>query len=147
MKKILFLILSILSFSSFNALVPKHVQWSVTYKSISATEGEIIISAAIENDWHTYSQKPTEGPLPTSFKFTASENYELVGNTEESAPHEEYDKTFEAKLFVFSNKAEFKQKIKLKKKHVTIDFVIEYMCCNSSMCMLEGPVKLSVKAQ
>jgi len=147
MKKIILLLAAILSFNSFKALAPQHVQWTVTYKSISATEGEIIISAAIEKGWHTYSQKPSEGPLPTLFKFTSGSDYELVGATEESASHEEFDKTFEAKLFVFNDKAEFKQKIKLKKKQANIAFTVEYMCCNDAMCVLEGPINLSVKAQ
>ncbi len=124
------------------------VKWQATYKSTSATEGEVIITADIEKGWHTYSQRPTDaGPIPTSFKFTPSKDYELAGKTEEGNAHEEYVKAFEAKIFVFNGKAEFKQKVKVKKKGAAISVKVEYMSCNDMMCLPPKTVDLSVKAQ
>jgi thiol:disulfide interchange protein DsbD len=146
-----FFLLSFLIFNSgvFNFTKAQDpVKWSVVYKSISATEGEIIIAANIEKGWHTYSQRPTkDGPIPTSFTFTPTKDYELEGKTTESEAHEEFVKAFEAKVFIFSNKAEFKQKIKLKKKGTNIPIKIEFMCCNDMMCLPPKNVELSVKAQ
>jgi thiol:disulfide interchange protein DsbD len=124
------------------------VKWSAVYKSISASEGEIIITANIEKGWHTYSQRPTkDGPISTSFTFTPSKDYELEGKTTESEAHEEFVKAFGTKIFIFSDKAEFKQKIKLKKKGTTIPVKIEFMCCNDMMCLPPKNVELTVKAQ
>jgi DsbC/DsbD-like thiol-disulfide interchange protein len=141
-----FLIFSSGIFNSAKAQDP--VKWTAAYKSVSATEGEIIITANIEKGWHTYSQRPTkDGPIPTSFTFTPSKDYELEGKTTESEAHEEFVKAFEAKVFIFSNKAEFKQKIKLKKKGANIPIKIEFMCCNDMMCLPPKNVELTVKAQ
>src|SRR3954469_18295436 len=106
-------------FLSLNSFAQTHnpVTWQASYKPITATEGEIIISAKIDKAWHTYSQRAsTDGPIPTSFTFTPSKKYDLAGKTEESDAHEEFVKAFEANIFVFTDNAEFKQKIKLKDK-------------------------------
>jgi hypothetical protein len=86
--------------------------------------------------------------LPTSFAFTKSAQYELLGKTEESEAHEEFVKAFEAKIFVFTGKAEFRQKIRHQGKGpLTVSFQVEYMCCNDMMCLPPKTVDLSVKVQ
>lgn len=148
MKNFLLSLFTIFTFSGAFAQQPNPVKWSAEYKTISATEGEIVITAILEKGWHTYSQRPTEaGPIPTSFAFTVNGDYELVGKTEEGNAHEEYVKAFEAKVFVFNNKAEFKQKIKVKKKGASIAFKVDYMCCNDMMCLPPKTIDLGVKAQ
>lgn len=149
MKHFILLLSFIFAFTGLKSQVQNPVTWHATYKSISKTEGEIIISAVIENGWHTYSQKDSKaGPIPTSFKFTPSKQYSLVGKTEEGNAHEEYVKAFEAKISVFTGKAEFKQKVKLNGKDIpTVSFKIEYMCCNDVMCLPPKTIDMSVKAQ
>lgn len=140
----------LIAFASFFTLKAQQnpVAWQATYKSVSATEGEVILTASIEKGWHTYSQRPTEaGPIPTSFKFEPSKQYSLVGKTEESNAHEEYVKAFEAKIFVFTDKAEFKQKVKLTGKTASINIKVEFMSCNDMMCLPPKTIDLNVKAQ
>jgi thiol:disulfide interchange protein DsbD len=144
MKKLLTLIALIFGIYSGFSQAEKHVKWQTEFKDLGNNEGEINITAFIDKAWHTYSQKPSEGPIPTSFKFNPSSNYELIGKTEESASKEEFDKTFEATVFVFSDKAEFKQKIKLNSKKFNITVVVEYMICDASMCIMEGPITLNI---
>jgi DsbC/DsbD-like thiol-disulfide interchange protein len=141
------LYLLFISFASFGQQ-KNPLTWSATYKSISATEGEIIITALIEKGWHTYSQRPTDaGPISTIISFQASKQFSLVGKTEESNAHEEFDKAFEAMLFTFTDKAEFNQKIKFTKAGFTIPFKVEAVCCNESMCLPPKTTELSVKIQ
>lgn len=149
MKHLLSITFTLISFFGLISQNQNPLSWQASYKSISKTEGEIIITATIEKGWHTYSQRPTDaGPIPTSFKFTPSKEYQLVGKTEESNAHEEYVKAFEAKIYVFNNKAEFKQKIKIiGKSAVNINFKVEYMCCNDAMCLPPKTLDLSVKSQ
>jgi len=148
MKKIILVFALLLSIGTIKSQVQNPVSWQASYKTISATEGEIIITATIEKGWHTYSQKESNaGPIPTSFKFTPSKDFELVGKTEESNAHEEYVKAFEAKIFVFNGKAEFKQKIKVKKKGALIAIKVDYMCCNDAMCLPPKTIDLNIKAQ
>lgn len=149
MKKfLLFTFVLFLSLSSLSQ-TGDPVNWKVSYTSISATEGELIIHATIDKNWHIYSQRPTDaGPIPTSFSFSPSKQYSLLGKTEENNAHEEFDKAFDAKIFVFNDKAEFKQKIKLNSKaSFSIPFKVEFMCCNDMMCLPPKTIELSVKVQ
>jgi hypothetical protein len=149
MKKLLVLVIAVFPFLSSFSQTQNPVTWKVAFNASSAVEGEIIISAAIEPGWHTYSQRPTtDGPIPTSFSFTPSKQYELIGKTEESNAHEEFDKAFEAKTFIFTGKAEFKQKIKITgKPGFIIPFKVEFMSCNDRMCLPPKTVDLNVKVQ
>ena len=134
---------------AFNAQKQDPVTWRASYKSISQTEGEIIISAVLQNGWHTYSQKPTDaGPISTIITFSPNSKFELLGSTEEMNVHEEYDKAFEAKVFMFDNKSEFKQKIKLKSKPgFLIPFKVEFICCSETTCLPPKTVDLTVNVQ
>ena len=148
MKKLIILSLSLLSFFGLNAQQQNPITWSASYKSISATEGEIIIAPKIEKDWHTYSQKVTaDGPVATSFKFTESKQYTLVGKTEEGNVNEEFDKAFGAKIFVVTEKSTFKQKVKFAKGAFNVAIKVEFMCCNDMMCLPPKTIDLTVKVQ
>lgn len=149
MKKLLTLFAFISSSTFLFSQAPNPVSWTAQYHKISATEGEIVISAAIEKKWHTYSQKPTDdGPIPTSFTFTPAKGIELVGKTEESPAHEEFVPAFGAKIFVYTDKAEFRQKVKTNgKAGALIPIRVEFMSCNDMMCLPPKTVELSVKTQ
>ncbi|MDP3567523.1 protein-disulfide reductase DsbD domain-containing protein [Sediminibacterium sp.] len=148
MKKIFAITICLFYFLGVNAQDQNPITWVASYKSISATEGEIIITPKIEKGWHTYSQKVTaDGPVPTSFKFTESKQYALVGKTEENNVHEEFDKAFDAKIFVVTDKSGFKQKIKVSKPGLTVAIKIEFMCCNDMMCLPPKTIDLTVKTQ
>jgi hypothetical protein len=123
------------------------VNWSASYKPGTSTEGEVVITASIQKGWHTYSQRPTDaGPIPTSFTFTPSKDYTPIGNTVESDAHEEFVPAFDAKIFVFTDKADFAQKIKLNgKPGFPVTLKVEYMSCNDKMCLPPKTVTLTVK--
>jgi thiol:disulfide interchange protein DsbD len=148
MKKLIYFFIALtISFASMAQNNP--VTWKASYKSISATEGQITVTAHIDKGWHTYSQRPVDdGPIPTSFTFTPAQGYELAGKTEESEAHEEFVPAFGAKIFIYTGTAEFTQKIKLKTKTAqVIRFSVEYMSCNDMMCLPPKTVELSVKTQ
>lgn len=148
-KRVLFVFAGIFWLNVFAAQPQNPVTWMASYKALSATEGEIIVTALIEKDWHTYSQRPTEaGPIPTALAFKPGTQYKLNGPTTETDAHEEFVKAFDAKIFVFTDKAEFKQKITHNAKGAfIIPFTVEYMCCNDRMCLPPKTVELSVKVQ
>lgn len=149
MKQLFLLCLTLLGMSTALAQAPNPINWTAVYKSISSTEGEIVITGTLEKGWHTYSQRPTDaGPIPTSFTFTPSKFYKAEGKTTESNAHEEFVKAFDAKIFVFNEKAEFHQKIKLNgKSGFMVALKIDYMCCNDMMCLPPKTVELQVKVQ
>ncbi len=148
MKRFFFFLsfLSLLNIG-FKAQTQNPVKWAVTYTSISATEGEVLITATLEKNWHTYSQRKNEAiPIPTTFKFVPNKLYNLVGATEETNAHEVFEKAFDAKVYVFEDKAEFKQKIKLKSKTAfALNFSVEYLCCNEMMCLPPKTENLTVQ--
>ena len=131
---ILFSLLAILGISQ-NPLKP--VVWSAIYSEKSSTEGEIVFTATIEKKWHIYSQRPTDvGPIPTSFTVTPNANIELVGAVIEEQAHEEFVAAFDAKVFVFSEKATFKQKvIRKNNKAFKLNASLEFMTCNDVQCL------------
>lgn len=147
MKRILLLFAALFTFQfSSWAQTAEPIKWTATYTAINDKEGEITITGNIEKDWHTYSiRKTNDGPVPTSITFEANKGYELVGEVTESGAHEVFDKAFDANMFVFTEKAEFKQKIKLKgKPGSTIKLKIEFMCCNNMMCLPPKTIDISV---
>ncbi|MBA2613227.1 MAG: sugar transporter [Bacteroidetes bacterium] len=148
MKKLILLLASLFVFFGTKAQQQNPITWQVSYKSTSATEGEIIVTPRVEKGWHSYSQKVTaDGPVPTSFKFSESKQYTLVGKMEESNVNEEFDKAFDAKIFVVTDKSVFKQKVKFTKSGFNLAFKIEFMCCNDQMCLPPKIVDLTVKVQ
>jgi DsbC/DsbD-like thiol-disulfide interchange protein len=147
MKTLLILLSTFLcSIGMLQAQAPSPVKWSASYEKVNDKEGFIHIKADIDKGWHTYSQRPTDaGPIPSSFTFTPSKGYELIGKTEEEGAHEEFVKAFDAKIFVFTGTALFKQKINLKSKgKQTIALKVEYMCCDDMMCLPPKTLELSV---
>jgi thiol:disulfide interchange protein DsbD len=148
-KKIFIMLAAVFAAFSAQSQAPSPVKWIASYKSISATEGEISITAVIDKGWHIYSQDTTSaGPIPTSFTFPKSKEYSLVGKTEETGAHKIFDKAFEANVSSFSEKGLFRQKIKLNAKPgFTLAFQVEYMCCDDNMCLPPKTVDLSVKVQ
>jgi DsbC/DsbD-like thiol-disulfide interchange protein len=147
MKKLFTFFLPIFILLSASAQTQDPVHWKTSYKPTSITEGEIIIEASIDKGWHTYSQRPTDaGPISTSFTINPTKNYKLVGKVTETDAHEEFDEAFGAKLFVYHEKAEFHQKIRLTSKGgFNIPFKVEFICCNDRMCLPPKTVDLSVK--
>ena len=98
------------------------IKWSKSIEKISDTEYDLIISAAIETDWHLYSQYTAEGgslPIIISKKDT-NKDYELIGKAKESDILQKFNDTFEVTESFFANKAILKQRIVLKNDSITV---------------------------
>jgi thiol:disulfide interchange protein DsbD len=146
MKKLVLAICVLFSVIGFAQTPLKPVTWNAVYVPTNASEGEIHFTASIDKKWHIYSQRPTDvGPIPTSFTVTPNADIELIGKVEEGNAHEEFVAAFDAKVFVFSEKATFKQKIKLKnQKGTTIKATLEFMTCNDVQCLPPAIIDFSV---
>ncbi len=112
--------------------------WAFESKKISDTEYDVILKATIEKGWHIYSQfLKGEGPLPTSFSFEKSNNFQLVGKAKEESPKrsEHKEPVFDNMTVVdFSESATFTQRVKIKNPAQAIKGTLEYMACNESQC-------------
>ncbi len=91
------------------------VSWSYSVTPESDSTYVLKFRAAIEKDWHLYSQHTADGgALPTEFEFPgASSAYELLGPVGESQTYIEYNDVFEVDETFFKETAEFSQRIRL----------------------------------
>lgn len=131
---------------SFAQIIKEHVQWSYSVKKINKTEAIITITAMMDNGWHIYSQKLKEGgPIKTSFNFQASPQYDLIGETIESAPQIEYDSIFKMDIGFFEGIATFQQKVKLKTQDpISVKCKLEYSPCSKSVCLIPATEELDI---
>ena len=121
------------------------VKWDTSVEKISETEYDLIINASIEKNWHLYSQNvPEDGPIPTSFSFETTNNFEIVSKTSEEKGVTVNDPVFEMKIKYFENKATFKQRIILLSKNAfTINGSVEFMVCDDASCLPPTEVDLT----
>ena len=108
------------------------VSWSQELNKISDTEYELIIKGDIFEGWHVYSQFTADGgSLPSEFTFKkAGVDYELVGQTQESATETAYSDIFEVEETFFKKLAVFTQRVRLLNPDVRqIDVNLFYQVC------------------
>lgn len=116
------------------------VKWSTKVKRISETEAELIATAKIDDKWHLYSTKATEGddpgPVPTEFSFEKSKDYDLIGKIIEGKPIKEHDPNFDMVVAYFAKSATFKQKIKINNKgSFKVVGNVNFMVCDDQRCL------------
>jgi len=131
------LIFLLLVSSSLFAQEAKNIsKWNVEVSKTAARPGDevdVIFSAAIEKDWKLYSSdfKGDIGPLPTEFKFAGTDRYKLLGDIAAVNPLKTVDPTWDVAYTYFLEKAEFRQKIKIVKKDVSVKGTIKGLLCNN----------------
>ncbi len=149
MKKIsLFvLMLATMFVASAQMLDPSKVSCSVI--ETSATEAELVITVKLDAGWHMYSQyTDPNGPIATTFEFTKSKDYSLVGKVSEPKPHEENDPLFGCVVKSFEGTVVFKQKIKrLSQNDFTVKGMISYQLCNNGSCIPPEDHDISFKVK
>jgi len=145
MKKIVLLLILTLGVNQLQAQIMKPVKWKTSVVKINDTDYDLVATATIDEGWHLYSQVIPEGdgPIPTTFTFEASKSYQKRGNTKEGEGHTVNDPVFNMKIKFFENKAEFKQRIRIKEKTNKINGIVNFMVCNDSSCLPPTEVDLS----
>ena len=146
MKRVLAIAVVLMIAISAKAQIETPVKWSYAAKKINATEAVVFLKATMDNGWHIYSQTVKDGgPIKTSFKFTPSKEYALVGKTAEPTPVTKYEEAFKMNVSYFEKTVTFQQKIKLKSGNVTaIKGQLEYMTCNDKKCLPPEDVDFTV---
>ena len=122
------------------------VQWSFSSEALGNNEYNVIFKAEIENGWHVYSQNIADGgPVPTTFTFTESSEYQRVGEVMESQSIVLQDPVFDMELRYFEKEAIFTQKVKvLGKEPIAIKGELEYMVCNDGQCLPPTAVEFDI---
>ncbi len=123
------------------------VSWSYHVENLGNDEYELVFEAKIDETWHLYSVDIEDGgpPIPTSFSFEESDKFELIGKVMELTEGEVvYDASFDKDLKLFSEKAIFKQKIKvLTEEAFNIKGYVEFMSCDDERCLPPKEVDFS----
>lgn len=122
------------------------MKWSYFAKKINQQEAEVYIKATVARGWHIYAMQDSEGPTKTSFSFTPSSSYRLIGKILAPTPIIKFDKVLQKKLSYFENEVVFKQKIKLLKPKAVVSGVLEFMACSDKSCLPaeEVPFKIPI---
>jgi len=127
------------------AQIESPVKWSYAAKKLNNNEAVIFLRATIQDGWHIYSLNVGDGgPIKTSFKFTPSKEYALVGTVAEPSPIKKYEDAFKMNVTYFEKTVTFQQKIKLKGNVSVIKGQLEYMTCNDKKCLPPEDVDFSV---
>jgi len=146
MKKVLLLMIVFMISAGAYAQIESPVKWSYAAKKLNNNEAVILLRATIQDGWHIYSQNVKDGgPIKTSFKFTPSNEYALVGKTSEPTPVTKYEDAFKMNVSYFEKTVTFQQKIKLKSNKATaIKGQLEFMTCNDKKCLPPDDVDFTV---
>jgi thiol:disulfide interchange protein DsbD len=132
-----------------NAKIYDPVKWSFSSEKLNDNEHNLIITAKIEKGWHVYSQFIDDGgPIPTSFKFKPSKDYQLVDKVTESPKAVgAFDKNFNMQIAWHKDQVVFKQKISLLVPKTTIAGTLEFMVCNDERCLPPAEVDFTILVQ
>lgn len=132
MKKFIYILLAFFAIHTLSAQILDPVKWKTKVVQKSDTEFELIMEAAIENEWHMYSQyTPDGGALPMEFTYKdAKGNFATVGKTIESAYKKVFNDIFEVDEYYFAKTAQFKQLVKITNANLKeIKVNIYYQVC------------------
>ena len=131
------LLLLFFSLSLVHGQILTPATWTTSTSTTSVKAGEemeIVFSVRIEPSWYLYSTEfPCEdGPLKTAFTFEPHPSYELAGNVVAVNPVDKHDKIFDCDVRIFKGKAEFRQKIRVKKSPLVLKGIYEYQVCTET---------------
>jgi thiol:disulfide interchange protein len=119
--------------SSSGILTPASWTFKLSDKSAKAgDEIDLIFEAKIDKDWYLYSSDVdlVPGPIPATFTFVENAGYELIGKIKPIGAKKKFDEIFEGDVTYFKEKAEFRQRIKIKKTDFHLEGILEYQVCS-----------------
>lgn len=145
----LLMVLMVIMPFSLRAQAPGNpIRWRVNVKMKTATEGEVIIKATIDPEWHLYGMKlPKNGPKPTVIDFSGTKGVKFVDDLTPSVALEKYhDPMFDLDLTCWSKSVTFRRKFTVTDAQTAVVAgEIRFMGCNNQNCMPPKVEKFSKK--
>ena len=113
------------------------VTWNFKTVKVNDSVAELQFLAAIQENWHLYSQSHNNGmEMPIEFSFTPANNYSRIGKVTEPKPIVHYDPMFNDTSKFFVNSVTFKQKVKvLQNEPFAIKGRISGQACIDGRCV------------
>jgi thiol:disulfide interchange protein len=133
MRKYLAVLILILFFGYSQGQMVKPVKWTWKAEKVKDNEYNLVITAVIEKDWHTFSQFIEEGgPVATSFIFEKNTDVVFEGKVTEKADivKEGIDPDFKTFVKSYEGKAIFTQKVKVLRP-TKVKGVLTFMACHT----------------
>ncbi len=95
-------------------------------------ELDLVFTARLDKEWLLYSSdfRGDVGPQPTAIYFEPDDSFETVGEVTPVAPKRKKDRVWETDVSYFTQKAEFRQHIRLLKPEYHITGVIKGQLCS-----------------
>ena len=123
------------------------VTWKTSVQRADDGSVQLIADATIDGNWHMYSRSSGEdGPIPTTFTFTANPRLTLSGEWSEPKAHKEFSKQFNMELAYFEHKARFIQKATVTGPGaLSVEAEVSFQVCNDEMCLFPEYIPLTFK--
>lgn len=141
-------LLSIVFFCSLLVSAQNPISWTFTAKKLGTNTYEIHMTAAIQNEWHLYSQNQPEDAIaiPTSFTIKRNPLIALNGKIKEIGKLEKFkDENLGLSANQYSKKVDFVQVVNLKGKVKTnFSGSVEYQTCDDKKCLPPKTVNFNV---
>lgn len=145
MKKLFTLLLLLACSACAWAQIDSPVKWSYASKKTGDKEAVVLLKATIQKGWHIYSQTEQGGPAKSSFTFSKSKDYVLLGKIVEPKPLSRYEKAFSMNIGYFENTVVFQQKIKFSSaKTPAVKGTLGYIACNDHKCNPPEEVEFNI---
>lgn len=145
MRKIISSLFLLLLCYTASAQMQDPVKFSVTQKSLSDTEFEIIFTGKVEAGWHVYSTDiPDGGPTPAAIVFDEMKGAEPVGKLKPAGKViKHFDNLFEMEVSYMEGKAVFIQKMRITGADYAVKGILTYGACNDQNCIPPSEVGFS----
>ena len=136
MKHLLTALCFLLSLNTI-AQVIEPVEWSFDSKQLENGFYQLFFNANIDDGWYVYSQDIGEGgPVPTSFNFDESKDFELKGKIKEKGKLiAKFDKMFDMDIKKYPGKLSFVATVKPLKDNGKVTGFLEFMTCDDMRCL------------
>ena len=133
--------------TQLSAQIIEPVKWKTSVERAEDGTLQLIAEATIDGNWHMYSRKSGEdGPIPTTFAWTAHPRLTLQGEWTEPKAHTEFNKQFNMELAYFEKKARFVQKATVTGPGpLTVEAEVSFQVCNDEMCLFPEYIPLTFK--
>jgi thiol:disulfide interchange protein DsbD len=148
MRRTLTLLFLLISALTVKSQVLEPVTWTFASQKATAEKNyELVMTAAIEGNWHLYAMDIAEGgPIATSFTFESPSGYTLTGKPYAvDKPEVKFDNSFSMDIGMHSKKAEFRQKISVTAYPVTVKGFVTFMSCDDKQCLPPRDVEFEIQ--
>ncbi len=138
MRKIFFLLISILSFTAIYAQTT--TTWSFEQKDNKDGTFDLIFNTKIDQPWYIYSAvKIEKGSMPTEFDIKSTDSFEAVGTLNDiGTPMSKFEDAFKIDVLYFEKEASFVQTIKRKTEEpFKVEGTLLFQTCNGRECLID----------